>query len=54
VARKHGKIAGIQVNTPAAANECIALGFTLVGIGADAGFMWAAARQARAAINATP
>jgi 4-hydroxy-2-oxoheptanedioate aldolase len=54
VARAHGKIAGIQVNTPAAANECIALGFTLVGIGADAGFMWAAARQARAAINATP
>lgn len=54
VAKAHGKIAGIQVNTPAAANECIGLGFTLVGIGADAGFMWAAARQARAAINATP
>ena len=35
VARKHGKIPGIQVISPAMANECIALGYTLVGIGAE-------------------
>jgi 2-keto-3-deoxy-L-rhamnonate aldolase RhmA len=54
VARKHGKIAGIQVVSPEMANECIALGFTLVGVGADAGFLWNAARRTRAEVNARP
>jgi 4-hydroxy-2-oxoheptanedioate aldolase len=53
VARKHGKIAGIQANNPAMANACIELGYTLVGVGADAGFLWAAARKTRAEVNAT-
>jgi 4-hydroxy-2-oxoheptanedioate aldolase len=51
VARKHGKFAGIQVISPAMANECIALGYTLVGVGADAAFLWSAARRVRAEVN---
>jgi 2-keto-3-deoxy-L-rhamnonate aldolase RhmA len=52
VARKHGKIPGIQAVSPAMANECIALGYTLVGVGADAGFLWATARRVRSEVNA--
>lgn len=51
VARKHGKFAGIQVMNAAMANEVIALGYTLVGIGADASFLWNAARAARAGVQ---
>jgi 4-hydroxy-2-oxoheptanedioate aldolase len=51
VARAHGKIAGIQANNAAMANDCIALGYTLVGVGADAGFLWATARKTRAEIK---
>lgn len=54
VARKHGKIAGIQAANAVMANDCIALGYTLVGVGADAGFLWAAARKARSEVNAAP
>jgi 2-keto-3-deoxy-L-rhamnonate aldolase RhmA len=52
VARKYGKIPGIQAISPAMANECIALGYTLVGVGADAGFLWATARRVRSEVNA--
>jgi 4-hydroxy-2-oxoheptanedioate aldolase len=51
IARKHGKIPGIQVAHPAMAKECIALGFTLIGMGGDANFLLAATRKARADIG---
>ena len=51
IARKHGKIPGIQVAHPAMAKECIALGFTLIGMGGDANLLLAATRKARAAIG---
>jgi 4-hydroxy-2-oxoheptanedioate aldolase len=51
-ARKRGKIPGIQVISPAMANECIALGYTLVGVGADTAFLWAAARRIRSEVTA--
>jgi len=51
VARKHGLFAGIQVMNATMANEVIALGYTLVGIGADAAFLWNAARAARAGVK---
>jgi 4-hydroxy-2-oxoheptanedioate aldolase len=54
VARKHGKIPGIQVVSPEMANEAIALGYTLVGVGADAGFLWTTARRIRAEVTAQP
>jgi hypothetical protein len=33
-------------------NECIGLGYTLVGVGADTAFLWAAARRIRSEITA--
>ncbi len=52
VAKKHGKIAGIQVTSPDAANECIKLGYTLVAIGSDVGFLREQARRVRSLVNA--
>jgi 4-hydroxy-2-oxoheptanedioate aldolase len=51
VARKRGKIPGIQIFSPAQANEVIALGYTLVAIGSDAGFLREMARNVRAQVN---
>ena len=50
VARKHGKIPGIQIFSPAMANEVIALGYTLVAIGSDAGFLREMATTVRAQV----
>ena len=54
LARKHGKIAGILAASTAMANECIALGYTLVGVGSDITILWSAARRTRAEVNAAP
>jgi 2-keto-3-deoxy-L-rhamnonate aldolase RhmA len=51
VAKKHGKIAGIQVTSTDAAEECIALGYTLVAIGSDAGFLREQARRVAAGVK---
>ncbi len=51
IAKAHGKIPGIQVMSPEAANECIALGYTLVAIGSDASFLRETARRVRAQVN---
>jgi 4-hydroxy-2-oxoheptanedioate aldolase len=49
-AREHGKIPGIQAADPAMANECVALGFTVIGVGGDASLLHAAARRTRQAV----
>jgi 2-keto-3-deoxy-L-rhamnonate aldolase RhmA len=52
VAKRHGKIPGIQVFNIPMANECIELGYTLVAISSDTGFLGQMARQTRAQIKA--
>jgi 4-hydroxy-2-oxoheptanedioate aldolase len=52
VARKHGKIAGIQAATTAMAAECIGMGYTLVSVGSEATLLAAAARQMRGELAA--
>lgn len=47
IARKHGKFAGILAATTAMANECIELGYSLVGVANDAVMLSAAARRTR-------
>ena len=39
--------------SPETANEASRLGYTLVGIGVDAGFLWSTARRVRSEVNAT-
>jgi 4-hydroxy-2-oxoheptanedioate aldolase len=51
IAAKHGKIAGIQAASAAMANECIDLGYTLVGVGSDATLLASAARSTRSEIK---
>jgi 4-hydroxy-2-oxoheptanedioate aldolase len=51
VARKHGKIPGIQAADTKMAHECMDLGFTLIGVGSDAGLLMAAARRTRAELR---
>jgi 4-hydroxy-2-oxoheptanedioate aldolase len=51
VARKHGKIPGVQAGDAAMANECIGLGFTLIGVGGDVNLLYAAARRLRAEVK---
>jgi 4-hydroxy-2-oxoheptanedioate aldolase len=51
IAREHGKIPGIQVMSPEAANECIALGYTLVAVGSDASFLRETARRVRSQVK---
>lgn len=47
IARKHGKFAGILAASTAMANECMELGYSLVGVGNDATILAAAARRTR-------
>jgi 4-hydroxy-2-oxoheptanedioate aldolase len=51
IARKHGKIPGIQAGDAAMANECMELGFTLIGVGGDVNLLYAAARKLRAEVK---
>ena len=52
VAKKHGKHAGIQIHDAAFANDCVALGYQLVGYSGDSGMLAKAAKGARAEVNA--
>jgi 4-hydroxy-2-oxoheptanedioate aldolase len=52
VARKHGKMAGIQAASTAMAVECIGLGYTLVSVGSEATLLAAAAKRMRADLAA--
>jgi 2-dehydro-3-deoxyglucarate aldolase/4-hydroxy-2-oxoheptanedioate aldolase len=49
--RAHGKAAGILVYDPIVVPPLMDLGFTFVGIGADAGFVASGAKQALAAVR---
>jgi 2-keto-3-deoxy-L-rhamnonate aldolase RhmA len=51
VAKAHGKAPGILANSAAMANECIALGYTVVGVSADTSYLAAAARREFAAVK---
>lgn len=51
-AKKHGKVAGIQVMDPVFANDSVALGYQLVGYSGDTGFLVKAAKAARAEVKA--
>jgi 4-hydroxy-2-oxoheptanedioate aldolase len=52
VAKKHGKHAGIQIHDAAFANDCIAMGYTLIGYSGDSGMLMRAAKGARAEVKA--
>jgi 4-hydroxy-2-oxoheptanedioate aldolase len=52
VAKKHGKYAGIQIHDAAFANDCVAMGYTLVGYSGDSGMLMRAAKGARAEVKA--
>jgi 4-hydroxy-2-oxoheptanedioate aldolase len=51
IARKHGKIPGIQAANAARANECIERGYLFVGVGSDATILAAGAQRERAGVN---
>lgn len=51
VARAHGKAPGILANSAAMANECIELGYTVVGVSADTSYLAAAAKRELAAVR---
>ena len=51
-AKKHGKHAGIQIHDPAFANDCVAMGYTLIGYMGDSGMLAKAAKSARAEVKA--
>lgn len=52
VAKKHGKHAGIQIHDAQFANDCVALGYTLIGYSGDSGMLARAAKNARAEVKA--
>ncbi|MBV8355641.1 MAG: 2-dehydro-3-deoxyglucarate aldolase [Candidatus Eremiobacteraeota bacterium] len=52
IAKKHGKHAGIQIHDPAFGNDCIAMGYTMIGYSGDSGMLARAAKAARAEIRA--
>ncbi len=52
IAKKHGKYAGIQIHDAAFANDCVAMGYTLVGYSGDSGMLLRAAKGARAEVKA--
>ena len=45
VAKRHGKIPGILAASPEMAKQCVALGYTLVGVGSDTGMLAGAAKR---------
>lgn len=45
IARHHGKIPGILAATPEMAKQCVAFGYTLVGVGSDTSMLVDAARR---------
>lgn len=51
VARRFGKIAGLQASSAAIANDCIARGYTVVGVTTDTNLLAGAARRERAALR---
>lgn len=52
IAKKHGKHAGIQIHDAQFANDCVALGYTLIGYSGDSGMLARAAKNARAEVKA--
>ncbi|MGH7682738.1 MAG: aldolase/citrate lyase family protein, partial [Vulcanimicrobiaceae bacterium] len=52
VAKKHGKQAGIQIHDAAFANDCVSLGYTVIGYSGDSGMLSRAAKLARAEVKA--
>jgi 4-hydroxy-2-oxoheptanedioate aldolase len=52
IAKKHGKHAGIQIHEADFANDCVAMGYTLVGYSGDSGMLLRAAKSARAEVKA--
>ena len=52
IAKKHNKHAGIQIHDAAFANDCVELGYTLIGYSGDSGMLMKAAKAARAEIRA--
>lgn len=52
IAKKYGKHAGIQIMEADFANDCVAMGYTLIGYGGDSGMLLRAAKIARAEVKA--
>jgi 2-keto-3-deoxy-L-rhamnonate aldolase RhmA len=52
IAKKHGKHAGIQIHEADFANDCVELGYTVIGYSGDSGMLLRAARSARAEVKA--
>ena len=52
IAKKHGKHAGIQIMEADFANDCVAMGYTLIGYSGDSGMLLRAAKAARADVKA--
>lgn len=52
IAKQHGKHAGIQIHDAQFANDCVALGYTLIGYSGDSGMLARAAKSARAEVKA--
>lgn len=52
IAKRHGKHAGIQIHDAAFANDCVAMGYTLIGYSGDSGMLARAAKAARSEVKA--
>lgn len=51
IARKHGKVPGILATGVEMAKECVARGYTLVGVASDVNLLWSAAKRTRAELG---
>ena len=51
-AQKHGKHAGIQIHDAAFANDCVAMGYQVIGYSGDSGMLMKAAKAARGEVRA--
>jgi 2-keto-3-deoxy-L-rhamnonate aldolase RhmA len=52
IAKEHGKHAGIQIHDAAFANDCVAMGYTVIGYSGDSGMLSRAAKLARGEVKA--